>query len=374
MIQKMTFYLLILLANVSHADLLGLSNPADMANKQGLGVYLSVNYLIATDYTAAKHFNGNWSGYYSPRNGSNLAMGAVRVELGATYDSWRLASIYRLEEFIKASRDSVDMIYYNKQHLTMPAGRTLNVNLQGYGFEVKGLRLDKGFGMTINEDVELSLGVGISLLQGTRARFSNVAGTTISTPTGYTYNAVLSDSNSRATYPFIVPGSPEGMGYAFDVGAKIAWAQGARFDLTINDLFSQITWRNMPNTLESANSATLARDPSGYIYYNPVLSGINAINRQAFTQKLGAKGHGRFTYPVSNFEVFVGTNWIMGYWLPELGTGYRINEHWKAAINYDTRFKTIGLGIQNKYGRFSVRSSNAPQNYGLNGEIHFPFE
>ncbi|MFY9260051.1 MAG: hypothetical protein WAO71_06005 [Gallionella sp.] len=372
--KKMTFYLLLLIANTSHADLLGLSNPADMAGKQGLGVYSSVNYLMATDYTSARHFNGNWSGSYSPRSGTNLAMGAVRIELGATYDSWRLASIYRLEEFIEASRDTVDMIYDNKQHLTVPAGKTFNTSLRVQGFEVKGLRLDKGFNMAIHDEIGLSLGIGISLLQGRRARFSDVSGTATSTATGYTYNALLNDSNSRATYPFIVPGTPEGAGYALDVGAKIAWAQGAHLDLAINDLLGQITWRNMPNTLETANSATLARDPSGYIYYNPVLSGVNAINRQTVVQKLGAKAHGRFTYPIDNFEVFLGSNWIMGYWLPELGTGYRINEHWKAAVDYDTRFKTIGLGIQHQYGRLSVRSSNATQNYGLNGEIHFPFE
>jgi len=375
--KKNTIYILLLLSGTAQADLLELSNPADMAGKQGVGVYASAHYLMASDFTAAKNFSGNWSGSYSPRNDTNLALGIIRAETGVTYDSWRLAGLYRKEQLIEANRDTVDMVYYNKQHLTVPAGRTFNTSLRIEGFEAKGLRLDKGFELAGNDDASLSLGAGISLLQGSKVRIANADGTVTSTATGYTYNTTLNDSNSRASYPFIRPATPDGNGYALDLGAKIIWAKGARLDFAVNDLFGQMTWRNMPNTTETANTATLARDAAGYIYYNPILSGANDINRRTIVQRLAAKAHTRFTYPVADFDLFAGTGWMKGYWFPELGAAYRINENWQTTLDYDTRFKTIGFGIQHKYGRLSARSSSltlgSANAYGLNAEIRVPF-
>lgn len=375
--KKITLCILCLLSNSAHADLLKLSNPADMAGKQGWGTYASAHYLLASDYTPVNNFSGNWSGNYSPRNGSNLALGMARVEAGVTYHSWRLAGIYRQDILIEANRDIVDMIYANKQRLTMPAGRTFNTSLRIEGFKAKGLRLDKGFDLAINDDVGLSLGAGISLLQGTKVRIASADGTATSMATGYTFNTTLNDSNSRATYPFIRPDTPNGNGYALDVGAKVVWDKVGRLDFTVNDLLGQMTWNNMPNTTQTANTATLARDAAGYIYYNPVLTGTNDINRRSIVQKLAAKAHARFTYPLADFELFAGTDWMKGYWFPELGATYKLNNDWKTTFDYDTRFKTIGLGIQHKWVILSARSSSFQLSkanaYAINAEVSIPF-
>lgn len=71
------FLLFILLSGPVRAELLGLSNPADMAGQRGWGVHSAAHYLMATDYTAAKGYNGNWNGAYMPRNGTNLALGTA---------------------------------------------------------------------------------------------------------------------------------------------------------------------------------------------------------------------------------------------------------------------------------------------------------
>ena len=222
----------------------------------------------------------------------------------------------------------------------------------------------------------MSLGAGVSLLQGTQLRIARADGTAISTPTGYTYNATLQDSYSRATYPFISSANPYGNGYALDVGAKIVWAKSARIDLAINDLLGKMTWHNIPNTIEMANSQTLARDAAGYIYYNPTISGVNDINRRTVVQKLASKAHSRFTYQLPTFSLFAGTSWMRGYWFPELGASWRMSTDWESSLDYDSRFKTLGLGIQNKWGRFGVRSSSTSMSnakaYGINAAFCIP--
>jgi hypothetical protein len=306
----------------------------------------------------------------------NLAMAMIKLESGVTYDSWRLSEIYRAEQLIEASRDAVDMIHFNKQHIPVPPGKILNINMQVGGFEAKGWRLDKGFKVAYSDEVDLSLGLGVSLLQGSRVRIAGLDGAATSTAAGYTYNLAMSDSNSRATYPFIRDGTPGGDGYSLDLGSKIAWARGGRLDIAVNDLFSQMTWRNMPNTTEVANSQTMARDAAGYIYYNPTLSGVNDIKRRTIVQKIPAKAHARFTYPVSGVEFFVGTDWMANYWFPDVGASYRVAGEWVSSIDYDVRFKAVGLGVAYKWINFNARSSSANLSnasaYGLSFELRVP--
>lgn len=374
--KKTTICILLLFSCQANADLLGLSNPAEMAGKKGFAFHAATHYLTGADFTAAQELNGDWGGIYSPRN-NNLAILIAKVEAGVTYDSWRLSGIYRKDLLIEANRDMTDLIYYNRQRLVAPAGKTFIADLRIEGFEARGLRIDKGHALVMNDDVDLLLGAGISLLQGTRVRIANADGIITSTATGYSYNATLNDSNSRATYQFIRPASPEGRGYALNLGAKIIWAKGAHLDFTVNDLLAQMTWRNMPNTIETANSAIIARDAAGYTYYNPTISGKNDINRRTIVQRLTPRAHSRLTYPAADFDLFAGTGWMKGYWFPEAGVSWRINDNCKAVLDIETRFKTVGLGIAHKLGRLNARSSSiTPSNaqaYGFNAEIYLPF-
>ncbi|MBI5660280.1 MAG: hypothetical protein HZC43_12225 [Nitrosomonadales bacterium] len=301
----------------------------------------------------------------------------ARVEGGATYDSWRIAALYRKEILIESGRDTTDMVYYNKQRLSVPAGRAMEINLRVEGFDADGIRLDKGFVLSHENGRIISAGAGISLLRGRSVRIGRADGTASTTVTGYSYNATVEDSHSKATYPFIRNAAPIGQGYALDVGAKVVWNNGSHLELAANDLVGEMRWENMPYTIETANSATLARDASGYIYYNPTVSGMNDLNRRTITQKLAPKLHAQFTYPVSSFDFSAGTEWMKGYWFPQAGVAYRLNENWKTTLDYDVRFKTLGLGFKHRWFYLDLRSDSTSLNkakaYGLAGGVNVSF-
>ena len=374
--EKIIFCLLIVLSGAAHAGLLGLSNPADMAGGNGISAYAGGHYFAGNDYVAVSEYSGNWNGAYTPRNGKNLALLNARVESGASYDTWRLAALYRKEILIESNRDITDIVYYNKQHVSVPAGQSFGINLRVAGFEADGIRLDKGFVLSQIYAMTVSVGAGISLLRGRSVRIGRADGTASSTLTGYTYNVTLEDSHSKATYPFIRNATPIGQGYALDAGAKFAWSNGSRLELAANDLLGEMRWENMPHTIQTANSATLARDASGYIYYNPTVSGVNDLNRRALTQKLAPKFHAQFTYPVSNFGISAGTEWIKGYWFPQAGVAYRLNENWMTMLDYDVRFNTLGLGIKHQWFHLNLRTETSLENtraYGLDGGVNVLF-
>ena len=362
---------------MANADLLNLSNPAEMAGKQNTSVYADAHFFAGNDYVALSQYSGNWSGSYTPRNGTNLAMLNARAEAGATYNSWRIAALYRKDALIESSRGITDIVYYNKQHLSVPAGQTFGINLRLEGFEADGIRLDKGFMLPSLNGIALTAGAGVSLLRGRSVRIGRADGSASSTITGYTYNATVEDSNSKGTYPFIRNATPIGQGYALNVGAKAAWENGSALELTANDLLGEMRWDNMPHTIQTANSATLARDPFGNIYYNPTLTGQNDINRRSITQKLAPKLHTQFSYALTNFDVSAGTDWMKGYWFPQAGASYRLNEKWKTTFDYDVRFQTFGLGIEHQWFYLNLRSGSLSLSdtkaFGFSGGVNVQF-
>ena len=372
---KIILCLLLLLSCTANADLLGLSNPADMAGKQGTSVYTDVHYFAGDDYIAVNQFSDNWNGSFTPRNGTNLALLNARVEAGASYDSWRVAALFRDEILIESNRDLTEMMYYNKQHLTVPAGQSYNINLQVEGFMANGIRLDKGFDLPQIKGIELSAGAGISLLRGNSVRVGQVNGTAASTITGYNYNATVEENYSKASYPNLSDATPIGQGYALDVGAKAILANGVRLDVAANDLLGEMKWDNLPYINDTANSATLVRDPSGNISYNPIISGVDY--RRSFTQKLDTKLHAQLTYPTSKIDYLAGTDWVKGNWLPQVGLVYHLNPSWKTTLDYDLRFSSVGLGIEHKWFYLNLRSDSVSlgnaKAYGLAGGVKVTF-
>jgi hypothetical protein len=379
--QKISFWLLILSPFAARADgLLGTSNPADMAGGHGVSAYVGGHYFVGDDYMAVAQFSGNWNGSYTPKNGMNLAMLNGRLEAGATYDSWRVAALYRKELLIESNRDTTDAVYYNKRGIAVSPGRTFNLNLGVEGFAADGVRLDKGFVLPAGGGKTLSLGAGVSLLRGISVRIGTVVGTAASTPTGYSYDATLADNNnSRPTYlpynPFLGNAAPAGLGYALDAGAKLEWADGARLELAANDLAGLMRWDNITYLNATANSSTLVISPSGWIYNNPPVAGVEY--KRTFTEPLPTKLHTQYTRPLANLDVFAGTDWERGYWFPQAGITYHLNPDWKMTLAYDVRFGTLDLGIAHKWGYLDLRSNNVSlgqaQAYGLAGGINIPF-
>ena len=373
--KKIVFYFLAVLSGEAYADLLGITNPADMAGKQGISVYTDGHYFAGDDYIAVNQFSDNWNGSFTPRNGTNLALLNARVEAGASYDSWRIAALFRDEILIESNHDFTDMMYYNKQHLIVPAGQSFNMNIQVEGFDADGIRLDKGFILPQINGIAVAVGTGISLLHGKSVRIGKVNGIASSTITGYTYNATVEANYPKSIYTNPNNATPIGQGYALDIGAKAVWANGTRVELAANDLLGAMRWDNMPYINETANSATLARDSSGNIYYNPTFSGVNY--QETFIQKLNAKLHAQVTYPVSGFDLSAGTDWTKGYWFPQVGTTYCVNANWKATLDYDVRFSTVGLGIERKWFYLNLRSESVSlgksKAYGLAGGVKITF-
>jgi hypothetical protein len=350
--------LTMLVTCVAHADVLGLSNPAEIAGYHGYQAYVAGNFFAGSDYIPVKQYSGNWGKAYAPRDGMNLAISSGRLESGVSWDTWRLAALYREDFMVESNMDTTNLAYYNKQGLPVPSGKAFNVNLKIQGFDAEGIRLDKGMVVFQDESKTISFGAGLSLLHGLNVRIADANGMASSNATGYSYNVTAQDAYSNATYPFISNGTPTGQGYALNIGTRIDWASGMYVDISANDLLGMMSWQNMPYTIETLNSVTLTRDANGQISYNPTINGINDIHRRTINQRLPTKLHAEWNYPLSDMDLTAGSDWISGFWLPQMGLTKHFGVEWKASMDYDIRFKTVGLRASNKQFYINVRSSS----------------
>jgi len=357
--------------------LLAIVNPAENARAtDNLDITVNGQYFAATDYTSVRHFSDDWRGTYTPRDGKNLAVSFARADVSARQASWSVGYFYRQDILLESNRGMTDIVHANKTGTPVPVGRTYNLSLAVDGFVAHGVRLDKVLSWKAEDALDVTIGVGASLMKGQRTRMGEAQGNTLSTATGYTYNANLTDADSQKTFPFMPPGEVSGAGYALDLGWRLQWQDGKRLDIAINDLLGEIRWKNLPQTTMIANSATATYDAQGYIVFNPTVSGQNS--RVDITQRLDTKGSIQFHAPLAyGMSANFGTEWIKHDLLPRLGLEYATAHGIKMIADYDTRFRTFGLGTTWKgmYLNARTQSMNFYQSrgYGLSAGLALKF-
>lgn len=344
-ISRIVAGLALVLCQAAGADgLLAVVNPAGRALSSGnWDMAFSGQYFEASDYTSVRHFSDDWRGPYTPRDGKNLAVSFARADVSARHDSWSVGYFYRQDILLESNRDMTDIVYANKSGTPVQVGRTYYPSLAMNGFQAQGVRLDKAFAWNEANTLDVTFGVGASLMKGQRTRMGQAQGNALSTTTGYPYNVNLTDADSQKTYPFMPPGEVSSLGYALDLGWRLQWQDGKRLDIAINDLLGEIRWKNLPQTTMIANSATATHDAQGYIAFNPTVSGQNM--RVAMTQKLDTKGSIQFHAPLADgMSANLGTEWIKDNLFPRLGVEYATAHGIEVMADYDTRFRTFGLG------------------------------
>jgi hypothetical protein len=356
--------------------LLAAVNPAVRAlPSANRDMTFSGQYFEANDYTSMRYFSDDWRGFYTPRDGKNLAISFARADASVRQESWSVGYFYRQDILLESNKDMTDIVHANKIGTPVPVGQIYDTGLDMNGFTAQGIRLDKAFFWKGTSDLDVIFGVGASLLKGQRTRMGNAQGQALSTLTGYTYNASLTDADSKKTYPFMPPGEVSGLGYALDLGWRMQWQDGKRLDLAINDLIGEIRWKNLPLTTMNANSATVTYDAQGYIAFNPTLSGQNS--RVDLTQKFNTKGSILFHTPLADaISADLSTEWIKDNLFPRLGMQYATDQGMVLAADYDVRFSTIGVGVylDNVFLSVRTQSLDLDQSRGYGIEAGFTFQ
>lgn len=314
------------------------------ARDGGFGAYASFQYFSGNDWTTIQGISGNWSERFSPREGRNLALALARAEVGASYGTWRAGYLHRRDVTIETNRDVIDLLYYQRNNLPIPVGRTFSLHFEAEALDVEGPRIAKTFEFNWSESASLRVGVAVASLQGSKVRSSRVGGEVTATGPGtFALEAQWLDIYTRKTYLFLTPGAPSGKGHSLDAAIDFDWGDGNRAWLSIEDLYARMSWREVPSTEARATTNTATRDAQGFIVYLPAVAGQN--RRREFTQRLDPKTSLGYAKSIGRGTVAAKAFFLRGFAIPSASFDYRLADHWRVGIERDFRFDTVSLSL-----------------------------
>ncbi len=353
----------ILLNGQAQADgLLAIDNPARNGTRPQ--AYASVQAFEGNDQVAMREFGANWHGDYTPRPGANLALQVFRAEAGTQWFGYRLGLLARGLATAQTNRDTSDLIHQNKLALGYDIGRSYTIDYKLQGFDATGVRLSKSFSLAAVGPWHLQWGAGASYLRAQSVKLASSSGS-VTTLNTKDFNAsvgmVTSDNRinqSDLTYfnaPFGRITNPTGEGYALDLGLLLAHEpSGLEFDLAINDLTGQMTWRDLPRNVETFNNSNKFFDANGFVQFNPTTTRTSSFANTV--QTLDPKAWLAVSYPWLQWRVQAGASILNGQWLPQLDVKYSFHANWQLTAQYDTYFKTYGLLLQTPYFQIGIRA------------------
>ena len=220
--------------------------------------------------------------------GGKYQYGNILLESGVEKNNLKIAGFYRREYQASFNPDTADY-YYGSQHNQLDSNRQYNIDLKLTSYAAKGLKVEKQ--LKFNQNIDWS--VGASIFQASNLQQGSLVGKTVTNDSGkdQTYNAHLNyyyDQDQLLDRPSV--NSPSGLGYSLNT--KLNWQPNQKImaAMQVNDLASQIYWKNVPYTnadLSSADGNKIIGD-DGFVKIKPAVSGFEGY-KTSFKQTVKPK-------------------------------------------------------------------------------------
>jgi hypothetical protein len=343
-------FLLLFFSTYASAEALHFFNPLTATNKQEIS--LDINYFVADDPVSVYHFLHRWSGDYHPRDGSNVAMQDMRIDLGKTFgQNLYIGYFYRYDIFFKSSKDFTDLYQKVKNKIDLDPKRTFLLDLDAKGIKQSGFVVSAEKEVWRDGPHRISGGVAASVSIGFDMQDGRIEGSaTVPNPKTYQISAKSSYNYTRNYLYELEVSQAYGVGYGFD--AAIAYHNsyyGFGISLVINDILSRMHWKDLPYSYVSIRTQNKSYDKDGYVKYSPVITGLE-IERD-YTQHIDTRYRLQMAFSVMQQGLFAfGLSKIYGITFPFMQLDYTLFEKQKVALSYEARFGSVGLDY--RYGGF----------------------
>jgi len=342
-------------------------NPATLAGKAN-SVFLETK-AFGADNALSLHglFFDKMSGPFTPDT-INRVDGVWNIDSGIVYHGLRFATFYRGEVFMKANRDTVEILRMINQKKNLPVGRVFNIDLQSRGFSAFGLEMSKGFKLDhlapmLPLPQGLTIGITARYLQGEMIQEGKIGG--MVTPTGqenYNFDLFIDyiyDQNLLYERPSTIPGT--GRGHSFDLGLQYAPNKRFNAEVLFRDIWGRIYWRDTPYTCAAAASDIKEYDSNGYQIYRPTIHGYESYKN--YTQKIPLKADVLLSYRHGPFTLTPTVNFI-----EEIKPFYWIDLHCQATrdfsfhTGYNLNYQAFCAGLAYRKALLNIVGNNIDLN------------
>lgn len=268
------------------------------------------------------------------------------AEVGMQRDGLSFGVFTRYDWKTRYTPDTLTLIHLSENDEAVPAG-DYEVNLDVNHLRASGIRLAWTFAPV--EHTRVTLGASwlnaSYLIDGSIDASVDIA--TNGTVTGagsfsqfYSHDYLLGRQVTE----------PDGSGATIDLALEANWKK-VDVTLSVQDLFSQIKWRNAPATRGQFDSAT-TNTVGGQLVVTPLLSAFEYNAKH--TQRLPAITRFTARVPVSErASVGVAALYTQGVTLPRLTGRMSLRPGLAIDASYETSMQAFGIGIETRWLRIS---------------------
>jgi hypothetical protein len=297
-------------------------------------------------------------GRYDPDPGSNFGIAIGYLQLSEAFSGWCVGVLYRAEYRAEASKDLLDVLVSNHFSHPFDPGRTYNILMSEHAFKAGGARAGRTFALPLGDDWTLSGAGAVSLLKGFQAQEQQAQGEITATSATYATGSAAwlrdqSNLGASSFNPFVAPGTPEAWGYSTDLEVIAESKAGWLADLTVIDLYGRLYWRELPQTFQTLQNATVTYNQD--LDRNAAIVGFDS--RVDLTQVLTPKYHVFMeSAPLVRFSAFVEDDYVSALNFPSFGARYGSAASF-GSLDFDTRTHAVGLQLHRSAIQFGVSSN-----------------
>jgi hypothetical protein len=298
------------------------------------------------------------AGRYDPSVENNLGIGRAYGELNALVGRFCVGALYRADYYGEASRDLLDALVQTHTGTGYTVGRRYRLTLSNDGFEADGLRVRRAFDLAVTERWSLRWGLGLSLLRGKDVNRQTAVGEATATSTEYavgtaTWLRTRSNLNLANFNPFVASGTPTGRGFSTDVELKARSVNGWEIDATVMDARGRIYWQDVPQSLRSANDATIHYNEN--LDRDALIHGVDS--RISVVQDIAPTYRAAITVPLTNrLRWLLEDDLVRSFHFPSGGVRY-VNGQFESQAEFDVRTRSVGLSIKQNWLRLGVTAN-----------------
>ncbi len=229
-------------------------------------IYLHTDHFLYSAPVSVDAFTSDWHG---PYQGGEWAVALNEVEMGIHYQEWQLGYLYRHQAEARFSADSARLVYLTRNHLPLPTGEELALDLKVQQVITRGLRLGRRW-----QWEHLGLTPSLLLWQAERITDGALSGhASVVGDKDYDYQVAVDYHYTEDGLFGRENPAPTGTGYSLELSGS--WQPVERLDLSwqLRNLYGFIDWPEAPRTRAEVTSATKHYDSDGYVVYSPSMSG-----------------------------------------------------------------------------------------------------
>ncbi len=313
-----------------------------------------ISFYLANDAISLKEFFGDWRKNYHPRNGDNVALQDMRIDIGGNfYKDFYIGIFHKYNVFITTNKDFVDLYHTIKNKDDLNQGKTYLLDLKVQGIRASGLLLSGQKSLYHDKSQTIMIGASLSLMFGHDMQDGIINGRAISLNSKqyqaqgssryyYTKN-YLYDLDVKSAY---------GVGYGSDIALSYENSlYDFRIKCIVNDIFSRIYWQDLPYSFVDIQTKNKDFDADGYVKYAPVISGVEKY--VDFSQHIEARYKIVVEKNVYNtFLLLVGMEQLYQMKIPFIQLKTSLDSKQDFAISYESRFS--GFGLDYRYENFKI--------------------